>query len=158
MTTVNFIQEQLSVSYVRAVVFRTGFNLYRPEIDNHGIDGTIVNPAARGVNRVDYQLKATTRWQVNGDVILYDLRVEDYNRLVREDDVPRVLILFLMPNDEGQWLAQSREELCLRKCAFWADLMGKAPSANTSTVRVEVASADVFDGNGLLNMFSRLTV
>ena len=154
----NFIQEQLSLSYVRAVTFRAGVSLSRPEVDDHGIDGTIVDPDRRGVNRVDFQLKATTQYEIRNDVVVYDLRVEDYNRLVIEDDVPRILILYVMPDDDSQWLVQSEEELCLRKCSYWMTLMGEARSRNSSTVRVSVPLANVFDQAGLRNMFRQLIV
>ena len=127
----NFIQEQLSGAYVRAVIFRAGYRLDLPVVDDHGIDGT-VGSYSGGVNRVDFQLKSTTDYEIRDGFIIYDLRVEDYNRLVREADLPRVLVLFLMPADPGQWLAQTQEELCLRKCAYWVSLMG------------------VFNGNGPL--------
>jgi len=152
----NFIQEQLSLSYVRSVIFRTGFRLSSPVVDDHGIDGTIINPERRGINRVDFQLKATTRYGIRPTVISYDLRVEDYNRLTLDDDVPRVLILFIMPDDEEQWLAQSEDELCLRKCAYWVSLMGSSVSSNSSTVRVSVPMTNVFDQNGLHEMFRQL--
>ncbi len=51
-------------------------------LDDHGIDGTIVDPDRRGVNRVDFQLKASTVYQIRNDAIAYDLRVEDYKPLV----------------------------------------------------------------------------
>ena len=152
----NFIQEQLSLVYVRAVTYRAGFRLSFPEKDDHGIDGTIVDPNRRGVNRVDFQLKATTQYAINDDHIVYDLRVEDYNRLIIADDVPRVLIVYIMPDDPGEWLAQSADELCLRKCAYWLSLMGEPPSANTSTRRVFVPLANVFSCDGLPDMFRRL--
>lgn len=95
----NFIQEQLSLAYVRSVVFRAGLRLSTPDVDDHGIDGTIFNPERRGINRADFQLKATTRYEIRGSAIFYDLRVEDYNRLTLDDDVPRILILFIMPDD-----------------------------------------------------------
>ena len=155
MVSTNFIQEQLSLSYVRAVVFEAGFNLTFPVIDNYGIDGTIVATPG-GVNRVDFQLKATINYDLSENEIRYDLRVEDYNRLVREDDLPRVLILYLMPSDNSQWLIQSQSELCLRECAYWVSLMGGAPSRNASTVRVSVPISNVFDRNGLQNMFRQL--
>ena len=154
----NFIQEQLSWAYVRAVTFRAGLGLSNPVVDNHGIDGTIIDPDLRGVNRVDFQLKATTQYEIRNDAIVYDLRVEDYNRLIIEDDVPRVLILFIMPDDDSQWLAQSKAELCLRKCSYWVSLMGKAHSRNSSTVRVAVPAANVFDQDGLRDLFRRLIV
>ena len=152
----NFIQEQLSLSYVRSVVFRAGFRLSTPDVDDHGIDGTIVNPERRGINRVDFQLKATTKYGIGPTAISYDLRVEDYNRLTLDDDVPRILILFIMPDDEEQWLAQSEDEICLRKCAYWVSLMGLPPSSNSSTVRVSVPSANVFDQNGVHDVFRQL--
>lgn len=151
----NFIQEQLSLSYLRSVVFRGGCNLSVWAVDDHGIDGTIKSYAP-GINRFDFQLKATTFYQVRNQQIMYDLRVEDYNRLIREDDLPRVLILYIMPTDDSQWLAQSTSELCLRECAYWVDLMGKQPSINASTVRVSVPTLNVFDQNGLQNMFRSL--
>ena len=153
----NFIQEQLSGAYVRAVIFRAGYRLDLPVVDDHGIDGT-VGSYSGGVNRVDFQLKSTTDYEIRDGFIIYDLRVEDYNRLVREDDLPRVLVLFLMPDDPDQWLTQTQEELCLRKCAYWVSLMGMAPSGNRSTVRVSVPLSNMFDVNGLADMFSRLIV
>lgn len=152
----NFIQEQLSRAYARAVLFNAGFRLSSPEVDDHGIDGTIVDPNRRGVNRIDFQLKATTRHAITGGHIAYDLRVEDYNRLIVEDDVPRVLILFIMPDNTEEWLAQSQDELCLRKCSFWVSLMGEDRSSNTGTKRVFVPLVDVFSRGGLHDMFRRL--
>ncbi len=152
----NLIQEQLSWSYIRAVSYRAGYSLYRPEVDDHGIDGTITDPSARGMNRIDFQLKATTVYDVDHSSIRYDLRVQNYNQLIKEDDVPRVLILFIMPEDDSQWLTHSSERLCLRRCAYWADLMGKPNSSNASTVRVSLSTDDVFDRDGLSDMFRRL--
>ena len=151
----NFIQEELSWAYVRAVIFRAGFDLSLPVKDVFGIDGTVVSFAS-GVNRVDFQIKSTTDYEARGAHIGYDLRVEDYNRLVKDEDVPRVLILFIMPNDDSQWLAQNLDELCLRKCAYWVSLMGMSHSRNSSTVRVSVPVANVFDQNGLRTMFRQL--
>ena len=148
----NFIQEELSWAYVRAVIFRAGFDLSVPVKDVFGIDGTVV-AFASGVNRVDFQLKSTCDYEIYDDAIRYDLRVTDYNRLVKDEDVPRVLILFIMPDDDTQWLAQSPDELCLRKCAYWASLAGLPPSPNSSTVRVSIPLANVFDQDGLQEMF-----
>ena len=152
----NFIQEQLSRAYTRAVIFRAGFRLSNPEVDDHGIDGTVVDPDRRGVNRLDFQLKATTLYQMTNDNVVYDLRVEDYNRLIIDDDVPRILILFIMHNDDTRWLVQNEDELCLRKCAYWVSLMAMTRSTNSSTVRVYVPVANVFDQDGLRDMFRQL--
>lgn len=151
----NFIQEQISRAYVRSVVFNAGCNVSFPEIDL-GIDGTIEAPRI-GMSRVDFQLKSTTRQlELRDGNILYDLRVENYNQLIVSDDAPRVLILYLMPNEREEWVSQSESELCLRKCAYWKSLMGMDLSRNESTQRVEVPLTNIFSSDGLSDMFNQL--
>ena len=151
------IQKEMSEAYLRAVVFRAGFDLYEPKNDR-GIDGTIGDPnrRGRGVDRIDYQLKSTTRYEIRDANIIYDLRVENYNQLVIETDVPRVLILYLMPSDSDQWLSHSVDELILRKCAYWVSLMGMLPSRNSSTQRVEAPLANIFSHDELPGMLHSL--
>ena len=153
----NFIQEQLSWAFVQAVIFRAGYRLSVPWVDDHGIDGTVESYAG-GINKVDFQLKATTDYEIRDGDIRYDLRVENYNQLVKDDGLPSVLILFTMPDDPSQWLGKSPEELCLRKCAYWVlvRLKGERPSGNVRTVRVSVPLNNVFDEDGLRDMFSWL--
>lgn len=151
------IQKEMSETYLRAVVFRVGFGLDEPKNDR-GIDGTIRDPnrLGRGIDRIDYQLKSTTQYEIRDANIIYDLRVENYNQLVIETDVPRVLILYLMPPDSDQWLSHSVDELILRKCAHWVSLMGMAPSRNSSTKRVEVPLANIFSHDELPGMLHSL--
>ena len=151
----NFIQEQLSWAYVRAAVFSTGFNLSIPAVDDHGIDGTIQS-YSRGRTRVDFQLKSTTRYSVRNENIIYDLRAENYNQLIDTTDNPQVLILFVMPTNSEFWISQSHCAMCLRKAAYWVSLMGRQRSYNLETVRVEVPLANIFDRNGIQNMFNQL--
>ena len=156
VTPVNLRQEQLSKACLQALVFNAGYNLSQPMVDAYGVDGTIVNPAQGGINRVDYQLKATTRYEIRGSELAYDLRVEDYNRLIPADGAPRVLLLYTMPADPDQWLAQSEAETCLRHCLYWLSLRGMPASANTATERVYVPRANFLDQAGLVNMFRQL--
>ena len=148
----NFVQEQLSLSYVRSVIYNAGFNLSRCEVDDHGIDGTIQS-YSRGRNRVDFQLKSTTEYGIRNGNVIYDLRVANYNQLIEADGVPQILILYLMPENNNLWLSQNRDEMCLRECAYWVSLMGNQMSSNSSTVRVEVPLANMFDRSGLQFMF-----
>ena len=158
MTPTNLSQEQLSQACVRAVVFNAGYNLWTPpKVDTFGIDGAIINPAQRGINQVDYQLKATTRYVARESDIGYDLRVEDYNRLVQEDGIPRVLLLYTMPEDPDKWLAQSEDETSLRHCLYWLSLMGRPASSNVSTERVYIPRSHFLNQAGLVDMFHQLT-
>ena len=151
----NFIQEQLSKAYVRAVVYNAGWRLSLPEVDDHGIDGTLQAPVA-GISKVDFQLKSTTRYEIQGNSIAYDLRVQNYNQLVATDDLPRILILLLMPDNPAEWLSYTDEELCLRKCAYWVSLMGLQRSNNASGQRVHVPLANRFHPDGLQSMFDQV--
>ena len=108
------------------------------------------------MNRIDFQLKATTQYEFRSDAIAYDLRVENYNQLVSADDLPRILILYLMPDDPTEWLSHSVEELCLRECAYWHSLMGSPISTNTSTNRVHVPASNLFHPDGLQDMFDQV--
>ena len=149
------IQEQLSLAYVRSVIFDAGCNVSFPAVDR-GIDGTIEAPRG-GMNKVDFQIKSTTRQlELDDGNIMYDLRVENYNQLIVSDDAPRVLILYLMPSEREEWISQSENELCLRNCAYWASLMGRRLSRNRYTKRVEVPLANIFSSDGLSDMFSQL--
>ena len=69
---------------------------------------------------------------------------------------PYILILFIMPRDDSQWLSQSDEELCLRYCAYWVSLMGQPRSGNVTTVRVAVQLSNRFDAAGLPGIFRQL--
>ena len=155
----NHIQEQLSLAYVRAAIFRYGYNLSRLEVDDHGIDGTIVaysrNRHLGNRNKIDFQLKATTVYDIRGANLIYDLPVDNYNVLI-ETGPPQVLILFAMPGDDALWLSQSHDEMSLRKCAYWVSLMGLARSGNSSTVRVSIPMSNMLDQDGLLDMFRQL--
>ena len=151
----NLIQEQLSLAYIRSVIFDAGCNLSLPVVDR-GIDGTIEAPRG-GMNKVDFQIKSTTRQlELRDGNILYDLRVENYNQLIVSDDAPRVLILYLMPNEREEWISQSESELCLRKCAYWTSLMEMPLSRNNSTQRVELPLTNIFSPDGLSDMFNQL--
>ena len=158
VTPSNFRQEQLSKACLQVLVFNAGYNLSQPQVDAYGIDGTIVAPTPHGlIRRVDYQLKATTRYEIRGSDLAYDLRVADYNRLIPVDDVHRALLLYTMPADPDQWLAQSEDETCLRHCLYWLSLRGRPASFNAATERVYVPRANFLDQAGLVNMFRQLT-
>ena len=151
----NFIQEQLSIAYVKAVIFRAGFNLSRLVVDDHGIDGTIKS-YTRGINRVDFQLKASYDYRLAQNHVVFDLNVRNYNVLAEAEGIPAVLVLFAMPSDPALWLDQSEDKLQLRHCAYWLSLEGEQPSDNDWTKTVHIPRANLFNVEGLTPMFTQL--
>ena len=151
----NLVQEQLSLAYVQAVIFRAGFNLSELRVDDHGIDGTIKSYST-GINRVDFQLKSTVNYELKDEHVVYDLNADNYNVLVAADGIPAILILFVMPEDCDRWLEQSEDELRLRHCAYWLSLEGQQRTTAVSTKRVSVPRTNTFTATGLNQMFSQL--
>ena len=81
------IEELLSCAHVQAVASRAGVSISFPDRD-FGVDGTFRQIAVLGSRRfpsgfaLDFQLKASTRYQIELDHIVYDLEVKTYNDLI----------------------------------------------------------------------------
>jgi hypothetical protein len=82
---------------------------------------------------------------VGEETITYDLDVKAYDDLrAGDDNCPRLLVVLVMPEEEADWLAQSPQELALRRCAYWLSLEGVGPSEATRSVRIHIPRGNVF--------------
>jgi hypothetical protein len=155
-------QEALGRAYVRAVAAQAGWICSEPDLD-YGIDLCLRAVRTRGARHADVggqfdvQLKSTTRASVTDTEVLFDLDVKNYDDL-REpgENCPRILVVFVMPEDEARWLSQSAEELVLRHCAYWISLEGYPPRAATNTVRVTIPRGMVFSVEAVGEILARL--
>jgi len=125
MLTEEHIKEGLSRAYVLAVANRAGFNIAKSEID-YDMDGMFREVIIRENRRVesgfsiDYQLKSTTNVKFAGEFIKYKLESKNYNDLVETNiATPRILILFVLPKDDSQWLNINYQSTILKNCAWW---------------------------------------
>lgn len=123
-------QEDLGQAYVSAVAAKAGFNLSYDKHD-YGYDGTVKDVANRGGRFVntgfgfDYQLKSSANVTFNADCLVYDLESKNYNDLSTEEGLfPKVLILFVLPKDETEWLTVTPNEMVVKRCAWWCSLKG----------------------------------
>ena len=39
--------------------------------------------------------------------------------------LPHLLVVVVLPEDEAEWLAQTEEQLILRRCGYWMSLRGR---------------------------------
>ncbi|QJW95019.1 DUF4365 domain-containing protein [Frigoriglobus tundricola] len=147
--------EHLSRAYVQAVAAVAGCTCARPEQD-YGSDLTLrrverVGNAFMLVGRnLDLQLKSTTTATFTTDEVVYDLDIRAYNNLRRATHgAPLYLVLFVMPPDQGEWMAQSEDRLELRHCAYWLSLRRAPAVPNTSTVRVGIPRQNRFTPEAL---------
>ena len=158
----NLRQEALCRAYVRAVAARAGvicggvendlgFDLLLRSVESH--DGQLWDTGAQ----IDVQLKSTTRAKFRATEVIHDLEVRAYN-ILRQPDVnrPRILVLLVLPEDEGKWLAQTEEALILRHCAYWLSLRGAEPTISRTTVRIAIPRGNLFTIEALQEMMDRV--
>ena len=81
-------KESLSEAYVRAVAGRVGIDVAVTSRD-YGVDGTFRETAVYNGRHfttgypLDFQLKASVNWKIDGDCVVYDLEAKTYNDLIR---------------------------------------------------------------------------
>lgn len=161
-------ESELSYAYLHAVAAQAGMSceVSGRHADKMGIDA-IIRASERFAQdslltdlALDVQLKATTAEQtLKGGKISYFLNgVERYNKLRKETVAPpRILVVLFLPPDREEWLKWSKDELAMRKCAWWVSLRAAAPTDNDSGQTVYLPEDQLFHSDGLRDMMRLLS-
>jgi hypothetical protein len=158
----NDVKEELSLAYVHAVASRAGFAVETIHKDRDSVDlkimarGKLDSNATLESPEVAVQLKATQRDIGTGEPLHFDLPAGNYEDLIKRTLVPRVLIVFFLPEDIGQWVTVSEHSLTMRRSAFWMSLLGQPPSSNKTTQRVHLPEAQGFSPEALRDLLARI--
>ena len=144
---------RFSLSYIGAVASHAGFEVAEPKVDRDSVDGIFISDFGRRP-QIHFQAKATARDLVSQNRIHFPLPVKNYDDLRIEAINPRILIVLIMPQETQEWIDQTDDELCLRRCAYWMSLEGQPPSSNTSSVTVRVPMHKVFGSAKLIEMMT----
>lgn len=153
-------QEQISLAYGRAVASAAGCAFEGREIDHYGVDATF-HHATLDVGfdpkQIEAQFKCTTQDVLGKDDLTFSgLKQQHYQRLTSTKvQVPRILVVMVVPKDMDAWLVQSQASLLVAGCAYWVSLRG-GPDVTTRTTTVKVPRANVFGPQPLLNMMQRV--
>lgn len=92
------------------------------------------------------QLKATINLgSPSGGVYRFPLKRRNYDLLICPTMVPRILVVFDMPDEQPDWMSITADNLILRRCAYWANLRGAPETSNTTSVTVPIPCANQFD-------------
>ncbi len=153
-------KELFSKAYVRAVAAVAGFSVSQPEVDDDSIDLKIVARGGEGVvfsPELNLQLKCTSRDVLDGQFIRYPVRIKNYRDLIVNSQVPRLLVVVLVPENLENWLQQSEDEMCMRYCAYWVSLRGLPERLNTANVTVELSRSNQFTVEALKSIMQRLS-
>jgi hypothetical protein len=155
-------QEALCRAYVRAIAAQAGLICSEPEED-YGIDLCLRAIRSRGPRladvsgQLDLQLKSTTLAHVSDSEVRFDLEKKTYDDLREKgDNVPRILVVLLMPVDESQWISQSPGELVLRRGAYWLSLEGYPSTKAAKTVRIKIPRSNLFSVQAVLGLMAGL--
>lgn len=145
-------KEKFSMIYVSALATRAGYATSSPMPDRDSVDLSI-HDKGQGHANLDMQLKATTTLNTKSNhKIPYVLRRKNYDDLRDNTQVPRLLVVLELP-DEENWMSITEEELILRRRAYWLSLQNpQYPFRDQQTVTVH------FDPYHILNVDSLQTL
>lgn len=160
--SLNTQKEDFSYAYIYAVTSSMGYSLQSAtrKLDDSGIDATITVPGkinSKRLPRFDVQIKSTSQDILKDESIKYRLTAKNYEEL-RENDpfVPQLLIVVLIPENVNNWLTQTEEFLCLKRCAYWLSLRGRPPLEQQTTITVEIPRQNIFSPNALKIIMERI--
>jgi hypothetical protein len=161
--TRNHRQEALSRAYVRAVAGQAGLLFVEVEAD-YGVDVCLRQVTPRGGRvrdvgpQIDLQLKSTTRADVGLTHLTYDLAAVNYEDLRTPGlQVPRFLVVLVLPEDEADWVSQSPDALILRHCAYWWSLRGQPTTTASRSVRLSIPLTNIFSAAAVRGLFAEMT-
>lgn len=161
--TIEQVKEQLSNRYLGVLATHSRFTLDKGELD-FGVDYTakktfIYTHPGTGHQRItpdprtiDIQLKATTESNIIDapTEIRYDLEAKNYNDMVHRLTglTPLILILYVLPDNQADWIDLTPTELRLRRLAYWfRPAAGSALTANAATIRITIPKTNILSIN-----------
>jgi hypothetical protein len=146
-------QEQFSKAFILAVASLAGCSAAVPVPDVDNIDWTLSCRLAPRRPKLDLQVKSTINDSGTTDAISYPLKRTSYDGLILSNLLtPRLLVLVVVPPAPDTWLSMSREQLVLRRCAYWVSLAGLPASTNETSVTVRVPRANLFGVEALTGL------
>jgi hypothetical protein len=153
-------KEQFSRAYVLAVAAAAGYAWYQPSVDDDSIDLGLAEKGGGGTvrsPRLELQLKCHAAETLAGESFSHDLKVKNYEDLRDATvQVPRILIVVLVPEDVGSWLTATENELVMRRCGYWVSLRGLPATPNENTIAVSIPRAQVFHPESLRTIMGRI--
>jgi hypothetical protein len=149
-------QECFGDAFLLAVAAVAGCAVSFRRPDDDSIDWTLSSKLSRRP-KIDVQMKTWTGDDGTSDPIRYPLKRKNYHDLILTDVlVPRILVVVTMPQEIGEWMELSEEQLLLRRCGYWVSLAGQPQSDNQTSVTVSVPRANVLTADSLQGLMHRI--
>ena len=162
MIPMQHTEEVLSVAYVKSIVSHFG-HTYSTIDSDYGTDGCVRNIKQTEENKFidlgtkfDCQIKATTDWELKNETIVYDMKVDAYNRLILRNNeayIPCLLILLCLPKEKDRWVSVVPTSFQIRNCCYYAYLFGDL-TTNSDWKRIFIPTKNIFNSENLEVLFS----
>ena len=114
--------------------------------------GAVSFDSIRHNAQLGFQLKATSA-EVLTDTpeFTYPLPIKNYNDLRLPSTIPRLLVVYVMPQDSSHWLTyhEPEEHLIQRRCAYWLDLFGSQEVSNETSRTISIPRCNVLTVRGV---------
>lgn len=136
----NNLKELHNISLLHPVVVAAGCTLEKVEYDFNKVDCFLVGCNWDSTPQLNAQLKSTSSdFKVCEDEqkIKYRLDADTYNKLAGNNFVPTVLVLAILPENEGERVEEREGELILKGSLYWSYIQGER-TTNTSKVTVDI--------------------
>ena len=89
-------------------------------------------------------------------MLSWSLQRSHFDILRRRAQIPHILIALVLPEREGEWLAQSAQELSMRRCAYWVHLLGEPPIASERrSTTISIPERQLFSPAALVTLLER---
>ena len=158
----NTQKEEFSYAYVYAITSAAGYSFQRTTtpLDQLGIDLILTGVGVLGLMgfpQLYVQLKCTSREVLEDNYLKYPLRVKNYEELRTPNQYPPlILVIVLVPDNVDDWLNQSEDELCLKRCGYWLSLAGASSTENQETVTVSISRKNILTAKMLKHLMERI--
>lgn len=157
------VEEYLSLSYMQALCAATKALYGKVEEDEDSKDLWLKKRIYNGTkgfwSSLYIQMKSTyskALYSETEESIKYALKVKNYNDLVEQNGDYSILALLILPQDKGQWVTLTPENLILRRCVYWVSLQGKERSSNSETVTVTIPKKNILNVETLNLLFEKI--
>lgn len=170
--TENHIKELISKNFIRAIANRQGYKVSSSDPD-YGSDLTIIEVAKlRGADGnivryldsgrvIDLQLKCTTESSISylAETLRYPLEAKTYNDLIyrRDNNFPLILVLFVLPSDNTNWIFCDENMLKIQRHAFWfLPNEDDVPTENGRNITIEISKANMITIDSIRELFDKV--
>lgn len=155
-------KQQYGRAYVLALAAHAGMNHATPDND-YGVDGQFRNVYYDAARKrymddtciIDYQLKSTVDYKIENGILKYDLEVKNYKDLILDRLMPMILVLYIMPREEQEWLSVDCDATVLKHCAYWCSLRGKPDTHNEYKIQISIPEDQILTPETLKKLMEK---